>query len=140
MGTFEYKLRRVRPQQYATFEENFVVGSDFDVKLDFRYGFNFLNGILSTEIKITFILNNNVFIKAVVELDFQITFKENLDDMTSIELPTDYIWRISQVAFDTVRGYIVAKTEGTSLASVTVPLVNCYDAMKDNPPIKFVKS
>jgi len=138
-GTFEYKLQRVRPQQFATFEENFVAGANFEVKLDFRYGFNFQNGVFSVEITITFMLDKKVFIKAVMELDFQMIFKENVAEMASIEFPTDYISRVSQIAFDTLRGYIVAKTEGTPLSAVTLALVNCHDVMKDNQPIRFDK-
>lgn len=140
METFGYQLKKVRPQQFAIIEENIADVQEFGIKINFGYGFDFNDRLFSVEIAVTIQHNEEVAAKSSMILDFELTFNDKPLELNSLQLPAQFVSHVSQTAYDTIRGYMLARTENTPTSSIILPLFNCDLAMKDNKPLSFSKS
>ena len=119
-----YKYVKVETEQFAIFEENFkqdVTDSTFQVETYFS--FNQAQGVLANRMTVIVQQQSSVILKIVMVDYFKIA-EESLSALTNdnrIEFPQSFLQQLASLSFGTLRGVLVAKTEGTKLSNLILP-------------------
>lgn len=119
-----YKYVKVKTEQFAIFEENFkqdVTDSMFQVETYFS--FNQAQGVLVNRMAVIVLQQSSVILKIAMVDYFKIA-EESLSALTNdnrINFPQSFLQQLASLSFGTLRGVLVAKTEGTKLSNLILP-------------------
>lgn len=119
-----YKYVKVETEQFAIFEENIkqdVTDSTFQVETYFS--FNQAQGVLANCMMVIVLQQSSVVLKIAMVDYFKIA-EESLSALTNdnrIEFPQSFLQQLASLSFGTLRGVLVAKTEGTKLNNLILP-------------------
>ena len=119
-----YKYVKVETEQFAIFEENFkqdVTDSMFQVETYFS--FNQAQGVLVNRMAVIVLQQSSVNLKIAMVDYFKIA-EESLSALTNdnrINFPQSFLQQLASLSFGTLRGVLVAKTEGTKLSNLILP-------------------
>lgn len=119
-----YKYVKVETEQFAIFEENFkqdVTDSMFQVETYFS--FNQAQGVLVNRMAVIVLQQSSVILKIAMVDYFKIA-EESLSALTNdnrINFPQSFLQQLASLSFGTLRGVLVAKTEGTKLSNLILP-------------------
>lgn len=119
-----YKYVKVETEQFAIFEENFkqdVTDSMFQVETYFS--FNQAQGVLVNRMAVIVLQQSSVILKIAMVDYFKIA-EESLSALTNdnrIIFPQSFLQQLASLSFGTLRGVLVAKTEGTKLSNLILP-------------------
>lgn len=119
-----YKYVKIETKQFATFEENFkqdVTEATFQTETYFAY--NHAQGVLVNSMTVTVQQQSAVILKMAMASYFKIA-EESLCALTKdnkLEFPQSFLQQLASLSFGTLRGVLVAKTEGTKLSNLILP-------------------
>lgn len=119
-----YKYVKVETEQFAIFEENFkqdVTDSMFQVETYFS--FNQAQSVLVNRMAVIVLQQSSVILKIAMVDYFKIA-EESLSALTNdnrINFPQSFLQQLASLSFGTLRGVLVAKTEGTKLSNLILP-------------------
>ena len=119
-----YKYVKVETEQFAIFEENFkqdVTDSMFQVETYFS--FNQAQGVLVNRMAVIVLQQSSVILK-IAMMDYFKIAEESLSALTNdnrINFPQSFLQQLASLSFGTLRGVLVAKTEGTKLSNLILP-------------------
>lgn len=119
-----YKYVKVETVQFATFEENFKQDvADATFQTETYFSFDQAQGVLVNSMKVTVLQQSSVILKIAMESYFKVA-EESLCALTKdnkIEFPQSFLQQLASLSFGTLRGVVVAKTEGTMLSNFILP-------------------
>lgn len=107
------------------------------IETNFNFSFNKSEGILKCVTNLTFIQNNQVFLKSELQTFFEIT-KESIDELTNenvITIPRGLLCQFASLAYGSFRGVIYMKAINTTLSNLILPPMYLDEVIKDDMKI-----
>ena len=107
------------------------------IETNFNFSFNKSEGILKCVTNLTFIQNNQVFLKSELQTFFEIT-KESIDELTNenvITIPRGLLCQFASLAYGSFRGVIYMKAINTTLSNLILSPMYLDEVIKDDMKI-----
>jgi hypothetical protein len=107
------------------------------IETNFNFSFNKSEGILKCVTNLTFIQNNQVFLKSELQTFFEI-IKESIDKLTNenvITIPRGLLCQFASLAYGSFRGVIYMKAINTTLSNLILPPMYLDEVIKDDMKI-----
>jgi hypothetical protein len=107
------------------------------IETNFNFSFNKSEGILKCVTNLTFIQNNQVFLKSELQTFFEI-IKESIDELTNenvITIPRGLLCQFASLAYGSFRGVIYMKAINTTLRNLILPPMYLDEVIKDDMKI-----
>lgn len=109
------------------------------IETNFNFSFNKSEGILKCVTNLTFIQNNQVFLKSELQTFFEI-IKESIDELTNenvITIPRSLLCQFASLAYGSFRGVIYMKAINTTLSNLILPPMYLDEVIKDDMKIQL---
>ena len=109
------------------------------IETNFNFSFNRSEGILKCVTNLTFIQNNQVFLKSELQTFFEI-LKESIDELTNenvITIPRGLLCQFASLAYGSIRGVIYMKAINTVLSNIILPPMYLDVVIKDDMKIQL---
>ena len=109
------------------------------IETNFNFSFNKSEGILKCTTSLTFIQNNQVFLKSELQTFFEI-LKESIDELTNenvITIPRDLLCQFASLAYGSFRGVVYMKTINTALSNLILPPMYLDEVIKGDMKIQL---
>lgn len=109
------------------------------IETNFNFSFNRSEGILKCVTNLTFIQNNQVFLKSELQTFFEI-LKESIDELTNenvITIPRGLLCQFASLAYGSFRGVIYMKAINTVLSNIILPPMYLDVVIKDDMKIQL---
>ena len=107
------------------------------IETNFNFSFNKSEGILKCATNLTFIQNNQVFLKSELQTFFEI-IKESIDELTNenvITIPRGLLCQFASLNYGSFRGVIYMKAINTTLSNLILPPMYLDEVIKDDMKI-----
>lgn len=107
------------------------------IETNFNFSFNKSEGILKCATNLTFIQNNQVFLKSELQTFFEI-IKESIDELTNenvITIPRGLLCQFASLTYGSFRGVIYMKAINTTLSNLILPPMYLDEVIKDDMKI-----
>ena len=108
------------------------------IETNFNFSFNKTEGIIKCVINLTFIQDDQPFLKSELQTFFEIT-KESIEGLTSENLvvfPKGLLCQFASLAYGSYRGVIYMKTINTELSNLILPPMYLSDVIKGDMKCK----
>ena len=109
------------------------------IETNFNFSFNKSEGILKCATNLTFIQNNQIFLKSELQTFFEI-LKESIDELTNenvITIPKGLLCQFASLAYGSFRGVVYMKTINTALSNLILPPMYLDEVIKDDMKIQL---
>ena len=107
------------------------------IETNFNFSFNKTEGILKCATNLTFIQENQPFLKSELQTFYEIS-KESIAELTSeevITIPKALLCQFASLAYGSFRGVIYMKTINTALCNLILPPMYLDEVIKDDMKI-----
>jgi hypothetical protein len=107
------------------------------IETNFNFSFNKSEGILKCVTNLTFIQNNQVFLKSELQTFFEI-IKESIDELTNenvITIPRSLLCQFASLAYGSFRDVIYMKAINTTLSNLILSPMYLDEVIKDDMKI-----
>ena len=107
------------------------------IETNFNFSFNKTEGILKCATNLTFIQENQPFLKSELQTFYEIS-KESIAELTSeevITIPKALLCQFASLAYGSFRGVIYMKTINTALCNLILPPMYLDEVIKDEMKI-----
>ncbi|HAN78138.1 MAG TPA: hypothetical protein DCQ31_10370 [Bacteroidales bacterium] len=128
-----FVLNGIKNEQFAIFEENYTTDNPSEIKLGFEFKIDQTNRLVGVFIHCEYIQADKLLLKLIYSYQFKITPESwsNLQtEKMKIVLTKSFLAHLAMIATGTTRGIIFAKTEGTKLSNIMVPLINVSEMIQ----------
>lgn len=109
------------------------------IETNFNFSFNKSEGILKCVTNLTFVQNNQVFLRSELQTFFEI-LKESIDELTNenvITIPRGLLCQFASLAYGSFRGVIHMKTINTDLSNLILPPMYLDEVIKSDMKIQL---
>jgi hypothetical protein len=109
------------------------------IETNFNFSFNKSEGILKCATNLTFIQNNQIFLKSELQTFFEI-LKESIDELTNenvITIPKGLLCQFASLAYGSFRGVVYMKTINTALSNLILPPMYLDEVIKGDMKIQL---
>ncbi len=134
-----FKIFRIKTEQFAIIEENFVENSNASIITDLEFKANKVNHIIGVYTTFTYKCEEKAFLKLEISCHFVIAPDswEKLHDNNIISFPKDFMTHLAMMTIGTARGVLHSKTEETKFNQFLLPTINVQELVKDNVTFTF---
>lgn len=140
MSNIQYKFIKMDLTQFSPEWDRYDVGDpSVGIETNFNFSFNKSEGILKCTTSLTFIQNNQVFLKSELQTFFEI-LKESIDELTNenvITIPRDLLCQFASLAYGSFRGVVYMKTINTALSNLILPPMYLDEVIKGDMKIQL---
>lgn len=132
----EFVFHSVKTEEFATIPENFDLKSTVSVDTNIDIKVNESDKIIGVFLTFQYLQKKKVFLKIKVACNFSVvdTYWAQLIDTkdNQLKLPKGFITHLLMLSIGTVRGILVAKTEGTVYSQFVLPTMNISEKIKND--------
>lgn len=140
MSKIQYKFIKMDLTQFSPEWERFDSSNDsVGIETNFSFSFNKTEGILKCATNLTFIQENQPFLKSELQTYYEIT-KESIEELTCenvITIPRGLLCQFASLAYGSFRGVIHMKTINTALCNLILPPMYVEDVIKSDLKIQL---
>ena len=126
--------------QFSPEWERFDSSNDsIGIETNFNFSFNKTEGILRCATKLTFIQENQPFLKCELQSFYEIA-KESIEELTNeniITIPRGLLCQFASLAYGSFRGVIHMKTVNTALCNLILPPMYLDEIIKSDMKIQL---
>jgi hypothetical protein len=126
--------------QFSPELERFDSSNDsVGIETNFNFSFNKTEGIIKCVINLTFIQDDQPFLKSELQTFFEIT-KESIEGLTSgnfVIFPKGLLCQFASLAYGSFRGVIYMKAINTELSNLILPPMYLSDVIKGDMKIEL---
>jgi hypothetical protein len=126
--------------QFSPEWDRFDAGNtSIEIETNFNFSFNKSEGILKCVTNLTFVQNNQVFLRSELQTFFEI-LKESIDELTNenvITIPRGLLCQFASLAYGSFRGVIHMKTINTDLSNLILPPMYLDEVIKSDMKIQL---
>lgn len=128
--------------QYATFEENFdETDTNFTTDTNLQFGCNFESNLISCIVAVSYKQKDKLILKIEANASFLLSGdtaeRLTMENPSRMVLPQPLAVQFASLAYGTLRGIILAKTERSSMRNLLLPPCIMHNLIKE--PIIFSK-
>lgn len=138
MSAIQYKFIKMDLTQFSPEWEKYDSSNDsVGIETNFNFSFNKTEGILKCATNLTFIQENQPFLKSELQTFYEIS-KESIAELTSeevITIPKALLCQFASLAYGSFRGVIYMKTINTALCNLILPPMYLDEVIKDDMKI-----
>ena len=138
MSNIQYRFIKMDLTRFSPEWDRYNTGDpSVGIETNFNFSFNKSEGILKCVTNLTFIQNNQVFLKSELQTFFEIT-KESIDELTNenvITIPRGLLCQFASLAYGSFRGVIYMKAINTTLSNLILPPMYLDEVIKDDMKI-----
>lgn len=140
MSNIQYRFIKMDLTQFSPEWDKYNTGDpSVGIETNFNFSFNRSEGILKCVTNLTFIQNNQVFLKSELQTFFEI-LKESIDELTNenvITIPRGLLCQFASLAYGSFRGVIYMKAINTVLSNIILPPMYLDVVIKDDMKIQL---
>ena len=140
MSNIQYRFIKMDLTQFSPEWDKYNTGDpSVGIETNFNFSFNRSEGILKCVTNLTFIQNNQVFLKSELQTFFEI-LKESIDELTNenvITIPRGLLCQFASLAYGSIRGVIYMKAINTVLSNIILPPMYLDVVIKDDMKIQL---
>lgn len=140
MSNIQYRFTKMDLTQFSPEWDRYDAGApSVGIGTNFNFSFNKSEGILKCATNLTFIQNNQVFLKSELQTFYEIS-KESIDELTNenvITIPRSLLCQFASLAYGSFRGVIYMKAINTALNNLILPPMYLDEVIKDDMKIRF---
>jgi len=138
MSNIQYRFIKMDLTRFSPEWDRYNTGDpSVGIETNFNFSFNKSEGILKCVTNLTFIQNNQVFLKSELQTFFEI-IKESIDELTNenvITIPRSLLCQFASLAYGSFRGVIYMKAINTTLSNLILPPMYLDEVIKDDMKI-----
>jgi len=136
-----YKFVKMDLTQFATFDDGMSItdGGEVSVGVNHRFAYGFDSGMVLCKTIVHYSLYQSTLLKAELDCFFQIdedSANRLEKEGNEITLPKGLMRQFASLSYSSLRGIIYARTTGTQLNSIILPLIDVTDVVKDDQTFK----
>lgn len=140
MSNIQYKFIKMDLTQFSPEWDRYdAEDPSVGIETNFNFSFNKSEGILKCATNLTFIQNNQIFLKSELQTFFEI-LKESIDELTNenvITIPKSLLCQFASLAYGSFRGVVYMKTINTALSNLILPPMYLDEVIKDDMKIQL---
>lgn len=140
MSNIQYKFIKMDLTQFSPEWDRYdAKDPSVGIETNFNFSFNKSEGILKCATNLTFIQNNQIFLKSELQTFFEI-LKESIDELTNekvITIPKGLLCQFASLAYGSFRGVIYMKTINTALSNLILPPMYLDEVIKGDMKIQL---
>lgn len=140
MGNIQYKFIKMDLTQFSPELERFDSSNEsVGIETNFNFSFNKTERILKCVINLTFIQDNQPFLKCELQTFFEIS-KESIEELTSENLvvfPKGLLCQFASLAYGSFRGVIYMKTINTNISNLILPPMYLSEVIKGDMKVEL---
>ena len=140
MSNIQYKFMKMDLTRFSPEWERFDSSNDsIGIETNFNFSFNKTEGILRCATNLTFIQENQPFLKSELQTFYEIA-KESIEELTSenvITIPRGLLCQFASLAYGSFRGVIHMKTINTDLSNLILPPLYLDEVIKSDMKIQL---
>ena len=138
MSNIQYKFIKMDLTQFSPEWERYDTTNDsVGIETNFSFSFNKTEGILKCVTKLTFIQENQPFLRSELQTFYEIS-KESVKELTNesvITIPRGLLCQFASLAYGSFRGVIYMKTINTDLSNLILPPMYLDEVIKGDMKI-----
>ena len=138
MSNIQYKFIKMDLTQFSPEWERYDSTNDsVGIETNFSFSFNKTEGILKCVTKLTFIQENQPFLRSELQTFYEIS-KESVKELTNesvITIPRGLLCQFASLAYGSFRGVIYMKTINTDLSNLILPPMYLDEVIKGDMKI-----
>jgi len=138
MSNIQYKFIKMDLTRFSPEWEKYDSSNDsVGIETNFNFSFNKTERILKCATNLTFIQENQPFLKSELQTFYEIT-KESVEGLTSenvITIPRGLLCQFASLAYGSFRGIIHMKTINTDLCNLILPPLYLDEVIKGDMKI-----
>lgn len=135
MSNIQYKFIKMDLTQFSPEWNRYDASNEsVGIETNFNFSFNKKEGILKCATYLTFIQDNQVFLKSELQTFFEIK-KESIKELTNgdvITIPKGLLCQFASLAYGSFRGVVYMKTINTDLSNLILPPLYLDEVIKDD--------
>lgn len=130
----QYSYVKIKENQFAVFEENFVESNSCEMEQELKYHFDSKSNIVECCNTIQYLQNSNIVLKLSVSSYFKIEEKSFLSLKAGGKyfFPQSFMIQLASLNYGTMRGIIYEKCVDNSLKSLVLPPFYFDEIIKDD--------
>ena len=140
MSNIQYKFIKMDLTQFSPEWDRFDAGNtSIGIETNFNFSFNKSEGILKCVTNLTFVQNNQVFLRSELQTFFEIS-KESIDELTNenvITIPRGLLCQFASLAYGSFRGVVYMKAINTALNNMILPPMYLDEVIKSDMKIQL---
>lgn len=140
MDNIQYKFIKMDLTQFSPELERFDSSNDsVGIETNFNFSFNKTEGIMKCVINLTFIQDNQPFLKSELQTFFEIS-KDSIEGLTSenfVIFPKGLLCQFASLAYGSFRGVIYMKAINTELSNLILPPMYLSEVIKGDMKIEL---
>lgn len=140
MSNIQYKFIKMDLTQFSPELERFDSSNEsVGIETNFNFSFNKTERISKCVVNLTFIQDNQPFLKCELQTFFEIS-KESIEELTSENLvvfPKALLCQFASLAYGSFRGIIYMKTINTNLCNLILPPMYLSEVIKGDMKIEL---
>lgn len=138
MSNIQYKFIKMDLTQFSPEWERYDSTNDsVGIETNFSFSFNKTEGILKCVTNLTFIQENQPFLRSELQTFYEIS-KESVKELTNesvITIPRGLLCQFASLAYGSFRGVIYMKTINTDLNNLILPPMYLDEVIKGDMKI-----
>ena len=138
MNNIQYKFIKMDLTQFSPEWERYDSTNDsVGIETNFRFSFNKTERILKCVTNLTFIQENQPFLRSELQTFYEIS-KESVEELTNdsvITIPKALLCQFASLAYGSFRGVIYMKTINTDLSNLILPPMYLDEVIKGDMKI-----
>lgn len=141
--TVGFRLIKISTEQFAVLKEMYVTDVPFAVYTELSFGAEKNDRIVVVSALFRFKSDEKgapfIILETKAFFDIKPESWDNMYDAenNTLSIEKDFARHISVITVGTARGILHAKTEGTELNNIVLPLINIEEIMKENVILHF---
>lgn len=139
MSNIQYKFIKMDLTQFSPEWERYDSSNiSVGIEANFNFSYNKNEGILKCATSLTFIQENQPFLKSELQTFFEIS-KESIEELTSenvIILPKGLLCQFASLTYGSYRGVLYMKTINTALSNLILPPLYLDEVIKEDMKIQ----
>jgi len=140
MNNIQYKFIKMDLTQFSPELEIFDPSNEsIGIETNFNFSFNKTERILKCVINLTFIQDNQPFLKCELQTFFEIS-KESIEEQTNdnfVIFPKGLLCQFASLAYGSFRGIIYMKTINTNICNLILPPMYLNEVIKGDMKIEL---
>lgn len=139
MSNIQYKFVKMDLTQFSPEWDRYHSSNDsVGIETNFNFSFNKTGGIVKCATYLTFIQDNQIFLKSELQTFFEIK-KESIEELTNedvITIPRPLLCQFASLAYGSFRGIIHIKTINTCLSNLILPPLYVEEVIREDMRIQ----
>lgn len=133
-----YRIVKAETKQFALFPEKLKVGQELKINAQFNFGANVEERSMACTATVNYMQDDHVVLVA----QFVLIFAMPAETFMAFEvadgwsIPVQFLRHLAMETATTMRGVMIAKSEGTPVSGIILPTFNMGAVIKDNLNIK----